>query len=223
MTNRHLEGPLAPPQQQFTPTDVPVTGTGRRAPAASPHPSAISARRSSAAMCGGTINGIPRVDPRARPAGWKRVMQRVVATRPGAAVHRTIAARLDTPIMKATGGRVTLAVGAVPVVVLTTTGARSGQRRETPLVYFTDGDDVILIASNYGGARHPGWYHNLRADPECELHLGRHGGRFVARETEGDERDRLFALAAELYPGYPKYAERTNRTIRMLRLAPAPE
>jgi len=118
-----------------------------------------------------TINGIPRVDPRARPGGWKRAMQRVVATKPGAAIHRTIAARLDTPIMKATGGRVTLAVGAVPVVVLTTTGARSGQRREKPLVYFTDGDDVILTASNYGGARHPGWYHNLLAHPECELHL----------------------------------------------------
>jgi hypothetical protein len=80
-----------------------------------------------AAMSGDTIKGIPRVDPRTRPAGWKRAMQRVVATTPGAAVHRTIAARLDTPIMKATGGRVTLAVGAVPVVVLTTTGARSGR------------------------------------------------------------------------------------------------
>ncbi len=170
-----------------------------------------------------TINGIPRVDPRTRHAGWKRAMQRAVATRPGAAVHRTIAARLDTPIMKASGGRVTLAFGAVPVIVLTTTGARSGQRRESPLVYFTDGDDVILTASNYGGARHPGWYYNLLAHPECELHLGQPGGRFVARVTEANERSRLFALAADLYGGYPKYAERTNRTTRMLRLAPAPE
>jgi deazaflavin-dependent oxidoreductase (nitroreductase family) len=136
----------------------------------------------SAGMVGDTIKGIPRVDPRACSAGWKRAMQRVVATRPGAAVHRSIAARLDTPIMKATGGRVTLAVGAIPVVVLTTTGARSGQRRETPLAYFTDGDDVILTASNYGGARHPGWYHNLLSHPECELHLGQRGGRFVARD-----------------------------------------
>ena len=71
----------------------------------------------SPATSGNTIKGIPRVDPRARPARWKRTMQRVVATRPGAAVHRSIAARLDTPIMKATGGRVTLAFGAVPVVL----------------------------------------------------------------------------------------------------------
>jgi len=167
--------------------------------------------------------GFLAVDPRARRPGWQRAIQRVVRTKPGAAVHRTIAARLDAPIMKATNGRVSLAVGAVPGVVLTTTGARSGQRREKPLVYFTDGEDVILTASNYGGARHPGWYHNLLAHPECELDLGTRGGRFMARETAGDDRDRLFALAADVYLGYPKYAEGTNRTIRMLRLTPAPE
>ena len=83
-------------------------------------------------MSGETINGIPRVDPRARRPRWKRAMQRVVRTRPGAAVHRTIAARLDTPIMKATGGRVSLAVGAVPVVVLTTTGARTASAARRP-------------------------------------------------------------------------------------------
>lgn len=173
-------------------------------------------------MSGDTINGIPRVDPRARPAGWKRGMQRLVATRPGAALHRMIAARLDAPIMKATRGRVSLAMGAVPVVVLTSTGARSGRRRETLVLYFTDGDDVILMASNYGGARHPGWYHNLLAHPECELHIGPRGGSFVARETEGAERDRLYALAVDLNPGYAKYAQQTDgiRTIRVLRLTP---
>jgi F420H(2)-dependent quinone reductase len=84
-------------------------------------------------MSGDTIKGIPRVDPRARPPAWKRGMQRLTATRPGAAIHRMIAAPLDAPIMKATGGRVSLAVGVLPVVVLTSTGARSGQRRETPV------------------------------------------------------------------------------------------
>jgi deazaflavin-dependent oxidoreductase (nitroreductase family) len=172
-------------------------------------------------MSGGTINGIRRVNPRARHA-WQRAMQRLVATRPGSVVHRVIAAPLDAPIMRATAGRVNLAVGAVPVVVLTSTGARSGQRRETPLIYFTDGDDVILTASNYGGARHPGWYYNLLAHPECELRIGPHGGRFVARETEGAERDRLFALAVDLYLGFDKYAQRIDgiRTIRVLRLTP---
>jgi deazaflavin-dependent oxidoreductase (nitroreductase family) len=173
-------------------------------------------------VSGDTINGIPRVDPRARPAAWKRGMQRLVATRPGAAVHRMIAARLDAPIMKATGGRVSLAMGVLPVVVLTSTGARSGRRRETPVSYFTDGDGVILMASNYGVARHPSWYHNLLAHPECELHIGQRGGSFVAGATEGAERDRLYALAVDLYRGYAKYAQQTGgiRTIGVMRLTP---
>jgi len=89
-------------------------------------------------------------------------------------------------------------------------------------VYFTDGDDVILTVSNYGGARHPSWYYNLIAHPECELHIGPRGGRFVAHEIEGSERDRLFGLSVDLYPGYANYAQRTDgiRTIRMLRLTP---
>ena len=150
-------------------------------------------------------------------------MQRLVATRPGAAIHRTLVAPLDASIMGATRGRLNLEAGAVPVVVLTSTGARSGQPRETPLIYFTDGDDVILTASNYGGTQHPGWYYNLLAHPECELRIGERGGLFMAREVTGAERDRLFALAADLYRGYANYAERTDgiRTIRVLRLTPA--
>lgn len=175
-------------------------------------------------MSDGTVNGIPRVDPRVRPAAWKRALQSMVSTKGGTAIHRAIAARLDGPIMRATRGHVTLAFGAVPMLTLTSTGARSGQPRETPLGYFTDGDDVVVIASNYGGARHPAWYHNLVAHPECELRIGEHGGRFVAREATGADRDRLYALAIDLYPGYANYATQTDgvRTIRVLRLAPAP-
>ena len=77
-------------------------------------------------------------------------------TKTGLAIWRKVAAPLEAPIMKATRGRVRLNF-AVPIVVLSSTGARSGERREIPLAYFTDGDDVILIASNYGGtATRPG-------------------------------------------------------------------
>jgi deazaflavin-dependent oxidoreductase (nitroreductase family) len=169
-----------------------------------------------------TINGIPRVDPRAPRTAWKRAMQSLVASKPGAAVHRMLLAPLDASVIRATGGHVDLAFGVFHIVVLTSIGARSGQRRETPLVYFTDGGDVILIASNYGGARHPSWYHNLLAHPECELHIGKRGGPFVAREATDADHDRLFTLAAALYPGYADYAQRTEgvRTIRTLRLTP---
>lgn len=170
-----------------------------------------------------TLNGIPRVDTNAHRSVWKRTLQTLVGTEIGAAVHRRLAAPADAAVMRATGGHVNLAFGAAPIVVLVSTGAKSGQRRESPLIYFTDGDDVILIASNYGGTHHPGWYHNLVAHPGCELHVGEHGGAFVAREATGADRDRLFALAEDLYPGYGNYAQRTDgvRTIRVMRLSPA--
>jgi deazaflavin-dependent oxidoreductase (nitroreductase family) len=172
---------------------------------------------------GDDINGIPRVDPRARAAAWKRAILRAVATRPGSVVHRALAAPLDAPIMRATGGRVSLAIGAIPLVVLTATGARSGRSHEVPLTYFTDGDDVILMASSYGRARHPSWYYNLVAHPACELRVGARGGAFVARPAEGEDRERLFGLATDHYAGYADYARRTDgiRTIPVLRLTPA--
>ena len=89
---------------------LPVSAVVRASrPSASDNDSDVRVERGSVAsptVSGDTINGIPRVDPRARPAAWKRGMQRLAATRPGAAVHRMIAAPLDATIMKATGGRV---------------------------------------------------------------------------------------------------------------------
>ena len=136
---------------------------------------------------------------------------------------RKVAAPIDAPIIKATRGRVRLNI-AVPIVVLTCVGARSGKRWEVPLAYFTDGDDVILIASNYGGERHPAWYHNLVAHPECELHIGPRGGSFVARETSGADRDRLYALAADRLAKVFVLEEQWSgdRTIPVMRLTPAP-
>jgi deazaflavin-dependent oxidoreductase (nitroreductase family) len=148
----------------------------------------------------------------------------LIATKPGATFYRRIVAPLEAPMMKATGGRMSLTGLALPMVVLTSTGARSGQLRETPLTYFTDGDDVIVGATNFGGVKHPSWYHNLRAHPECELHIGPRGGPFLAREAEGADRERLFALAVELFPGFNKYAQKTQgiRTVKVLRLRAAP-
>ncbi|MGH2576670.1 MAG: nitroreductase family deazaflavin-dependent oxidoreductase, partial [Actinomycetota bacterium] len=95
-----------------------------------------------------------------------------------------------------------------PQVLLTHTGAKSGKKRTTPLAYFTDGDDVILIASKGGAPKHPAWYHNLIAHPEVELFSQGGGGRYRAREAQGAERERLWKLTTEFYPGYAKYQER---------------
>jgi deazaflavin-dependent oxidoreductase (nitroreductase family) len=170
-----------------------------------------------------TLNGIPRVDPGARRSVAKRVIQWCAATRWGVAATRSIAVPLDTFLLRATGGRAGVTMGAAPVAVLTSLGARSGLRRETPLQYFTDGDDVILAASNFGGGRHPGWYHNLRAHPACELRVGARGGPFTAAEVDDVEHARLFELATRLYPGYARCAERTAgvRSIGIFRLTTA--
>jgi deazaflavin-dependent oxidoreductase (nitroreductase family) len=109
--------------------------------------------------------------------------------------------------------------------MLCTTGAKSGARREVTLAYFTDGDDVILIASNYGQEKHPNWYYNVLKNPRCELFAdGRtdSGGGFVARPTEGADHDRLYALMERFSTNFTKYATNTDgiRAIPVLRLTP---
>ena len=173
------------------------------------------------------INGIKRVDLASR-GPWRRRFWWLVGggplttSRTSLELWRKLAAPVEAPLIKATRGRLKLNP-AVPMVVLTSLGARSGEPREVPLAYFTDGDDVILIASNYGGTGHPAWYHKLRAHPECELHIGPRGGRFVTRETDGDDRDRLYRLAAErLAHVFALHEKRSgDRAIPVMRLAPA--
>jgi deazaflavin-dependent oxidoreductase (nitroreductase family) len=177
-------------------------------------------------MSANTINGIRRVDLQMRPV-WKRNLGWALggplfASKTGLALWARFAAPIEAPLIRATGGRVRLAF-SIPIVVLTSIGARSGQRRDTPLAYFTDGDGVVLIASNSGGPRHPAWYHNLVAHPECDLHIGPRGGSFVAREVDGPERDRLYALAKDrLAKVFALHEKRCGaRTIPVMRLTPA--
>jgi deazaflavin-dependent oxidoreductase (nitroreductase family) len=171
------------------------------------------------------VNGIPRVDPTHERTMMERAVSRVLATKTGSTIHRLILAPLDTRLIRLTAGRLHTAKGAVPVVMLRTTGAKSGIPRDVTLAYFTDGDDVILIASNYGQAKHPSWYYNLLKDARCELFAdGRldRGGRFVARPTEGVDHDRLFGLMERYFPNFTNYAANTDgiRTIPVLRLTP---
>ncbi len=173
-----------------------------------------------------TVNGIPRVDLPSRPR-WKRDLSwwlggNLFTTKTGSAAWRRVVAPIEAPLMKATRGRVRVSFSA-PVVVLTSIGARSGERREIPLTYFTDGSDVILIGSNFGGSRHPAWYHNLIANPGCELRIGERGGRFVAHEADDADRNRLYDLATKrLNPVFALHEKRSGvRRIPVMRLTPA--
>lgn len=108
----------------------------------------------------------------------------------------------------------------VPSATLKTTGAKSGQIRAVQLAYFHDGRDVIVLASNYGGDKHPQWYHNLVAHPDCELG----GEAFRATEViDQNEYERLFGLAEGYFGGFSDYRAKTaevGRKIPVFRLTP---
>ena len=100
-----------------------------------------------------------------------------------------------------------------PIAILFTTGRTSGEQRTNPLIFGRDGDDVVLVASKGGAPEHPGWYRNLRANPEAEIQIMADRWRVRARDAEGDERERLWELMAEIWPHYDEYAARTEREI----------
>jgi deazaflavin-dependent oxidoreductase (nitroreductase family) len=130
-----------------------------------------------------------------------------------------IAPRIDPPMLRLSGGRVS-SVYPIPVMLLTTKGAKSGQPRTLPLLYLTDGERLILMASNYGKTSHPAWYRNLTANPTVEVLAGKRSGTYTASEIKDEaERDRAWGLALDQYAGYGDYKERAgDRTIPLIRL-----
>jgi deazaflavin-dependent oxidoreductase (nitroreductase family) len=106
-----------------------------------------------------------------------------------------------------------------PVVLLTTTGAKSGQKRVNPLVSLVDGDKLYVIASKAGAPTSPDWYHNLVANPQVEVEKG--DDRFTATAvpiTSGPERDRLYAAQVAVQPGFADYEKATTRVIPVVEL-----
>src|SRR3712207_4660391 len=164
---------------------------------------------------------LPPVDPARPPSAFKRLLVGFALTKAGTWLYKNAASRLDPWLVRLTRGRVDSALGVVPIMLLTARGARSGVERTVPLVYFTDGDDVIVMASSFGRPRHPAWYHNARASGSVRLYRRGVVGEYAVRETVGEERDRLYGLATQLYRGYGIYAHRAGREIPVLRLSPA--
>lgn len=160
---------------------------------------------------------IPPVDP-TKTSRIRKLLEPVVLTDAGRWWVINVAPPLDRALFRLSGGRFTSL--PVNVLFLTHTGARTGQKRETPLVYFTAGDDVIVMASNYGRERHPAWYYNVKANPEVELRAGGRRGRYRARVATGEDRDRLWGLAKQVTRAYASYEERAERTIQVIRLTP---
>lgn len=165
---------------------------------------------------------IPTVDPTTDGAGRIKGMIWKAAGSPSFQWYlRHVSPRVDPLLIRRTRGRLS-SVGPWPrFLLLTHTGAKSGIERTTPLIYFTDGERVILIASNYGGSRHPAWYHNIRANPSVTLCAGGFEGRFLAEEVAGAEHDRLWALAKQWNPVYDMYeASSGDRRIPLIAFTP---
>lgn len=148
----------------------------------------------------------------------QRINRRVMATRPVTWVLARTFHHIDAAVFRASGGRTTAGavLSGLPLVTLTTTGAKTGQPRSVTLVGIPDGERIILIASNWGQEKHPAWYHNVKANPQVTVFGGGDapaGRLYTARELMDEEREAAWARAVALYPGYKGYAARTGREI----------
>jgi deazaflavin-dependent oxidoreductase (nitroreductase family) len=117
---------------------------------------------------------------------------------------------------RANDGKTTGPFEHAPLLLLTTTGAKSGQPRTSPVVYTRDGDNLVVIASKGGAPSNPNWYHNVVANPEVEVELPGEKFRARARVAEGTERDRLYRAQADLMPGFDEYQTKTTRVIPVI-------
>jgi deazaflavin-dependent oxidoreductase (nitroreductase family) len=108
--------------------------------------------------------------------------------------------------------------GSRPLLLLTTTGAKSGQRNTTPMMYIPNGDRLIVIASNIGAPRHPDWYHNLLAHPEVTVEVGSQTYNATAIVTEGAERQKLWTWIVEQHPFFADHQAKTTRQIPVIAL-----
>jgi deazaflavin-dependent oxidoreductase (nitroreductase family) len=153
---------------------------------------------------------------------WERGMEAFAQTKVGAWLAINVANPIDRRLLPLTNGKIGLFLGG-QVGLLDTVGAKSGQPRKTPLLYLDDGERVVLVASNGGNARHPAWYHNVRANPRVRfLRRGGHSAIYDARDASGEERDALWQRVNDLYSGYETYQGRTGgRRIPVVVLDPA--
>ena len=162
---------------------------------------------------------LSRVDPTEPPGLFARAYAALAATRFARLVSRLVSWKLDPLLLRMTRGRFATTL-VFPTAVLETTGAKSGERRQNAVIYFHDGERVMIVAANAGSPRHPAWYHNLLAHPDVVF-----GGTAMRAAVVNDpsERARLWTLADRVFPAFASYrrdATRHDRTIPIVQLTP---
>jgi deazaflavin-dependent oxidoreductase (nitroreductase family) len=152
---------------------------------------------------------------------WNEVLfERFAMSRVGYVVGSRLGPSIDKFLVPRTKGRLGT-MGIDKVGLVTTTGAKSGQRRTHPLALIDDGEGLVAIGSNYGRENHPAWSANLLAHPECTLEFKGPPRPYRAELLTGDERDRAWSAAVDAYAGYANYREQcAPREIRIFRLRP---
>ncbi len=161
------------------------------------------------------------------PNLFNKFVIKIATSEPGSRLFSHILHHIDPLICRMTNGRRTLTsiLTGLPIVILTTTGRKSGKARTLPLLGIRDHENdgiFVLIASNWGRQRNPGWYYNLRANPRATCIIDGLTGEYDAREAEGAEYDRFWRYAEATYPGFSAYRERAaGRHIPIMMMTPA--
>jgi deazaflavin-dependent oxidoreductase (nitroreductase family) len=137
---------------------------------------------------------------------FHRAMRAIAATKAGRVLFRPTAHRLDQLVSKLTGGKRSFAgiAAGLPSVILTTTGAKSGKPRTVALLGIPHPDGVAIVAANYGDAKHPAWYHNLKANPAATVVIEGDTWHATARLATPGEREEIWAKGVEIYSGLAK-------------------
>jgi deazaflavin-dependent oxidoreductase (nitroreductase family) len=148
------------------------------------------------------------------PNAFQRSIHRILMLRPVSAILSVILHHVDAVVLYVTHGRNTLTeIVGLPVIQLFTKGAKTGKRRVIPLGAIPDGEKLILVASSFGRPRHPAWYYNLKANPECKVNVHGRLATYRAREAQGEERERYWQMALAYYAGYEVYRGRAGRRV----------
>lgn len=156
-----------------------------------------------------------------RSSRFVRFSSKITKRRWGSWLARVIYTPLDKALYKLTGGRRGLSPKQA-MLVLTTTGRKSGRPRSVPVIYLRDGDTFWVMASNYAQAHHPAWSWNLIAHPQAEITIGNEVRRVTARLAGDEEKREMWPRLLELYPAWEQYAQWTNRDFRLFALEPGP-
>ena len=158
---------------------------------------------------------------------YQSMAQKMGSTRWGAWILARTLHHFDQVVLRLSNNRTTLTsiLAGLPMVVLTSKGAKSGLLRTVPLLGIPDNtgsNRIALIASNYGQGRYPGWYHNLKAHPQAKGSIGGQIQDFIAHEAEGEEYKRFWQTATDIYAGFSKYQDRVGeqRHIPIMVLTP---